>query len=109
MSTYFKTLELGTIAAGGSAEETWTPERDIIIRKVIVNERTGASVNAVKIYIEIAGQTYTKQFVPASVIGTNVEYCWKPDLKIPKGAEIYIKAENAGSSSVTLDVVFEYE
>jgi len=105
----FKTLELGSIAAGGSAYEKWTPEKDITIKKMMINERTGAALNAVKIYIEIAGQTYTKPFVPASIIGSNPEYCWKPNLKVPKGAEIYVKAENAGSSAVNVDIVFEYE
>ena len=109
MPTTFKTIELGSIAAGSSAEDTWTPERDITIKKVIINERGGGTVNAVKIYLSFAGQTYTKPFVPASAIGTSIEYCWKPNLAVAKGTEIYIKAENAGSSDVNIDVVFEYE
>jgi len=109
MVSTFKTLELGTIAAGGSEEATWTPERDIVIKKVLINERTGAAVNALKTYISFAGQTYTKPFVPASAIGTDLQYCWTPNQPIAKGTEIYVKIENAGSSAVTVDVVFEYE
>ena len=109
MPTTFKTIELGSIAAGADKEDTWTPERDIMIKKVIINERGGGAVNAVKIYLSFAGQTYTKPFVPASAIGASIEYCWKPNLAVAKGTEIYVKAENAGSSAVNIDIVFEYE
>ena len=109
MVSTFKTIALGSIAAGSSAEDTWTPEKDVTIKKVLINERSGNAVNAVKVYISFAGQTYTKPFVPASAIGTNLEYCWKPNQPIAKGTEIYVKAENAGSSAVNLDIVFEYE
>ena len=109
MPSVFKTIALGSIAAGSSAEDTWTPERDITIKKILINERSGSAVNAVKIYLSFAGQTYTKSFVPASAIGTSIEYCWKPNLAVAKGTEIYVKAENAGSSAVNIDIVFEYE
>jgi len=109
MATTFKTLELGSIAAGSYAEGEWTPDRDITIRKVVANERTGASLNAVECYISIADVPYTKEIVPLSTIGTNIEYCWKPDLKVPKGSKIYVKCSNTGSSAVNVDIVFEYE
>jgi len=57
MVSTFKTIELGAIAAGAAAEDTWTPERDITIKKIMINERSGAAVNAVKIYLSLAGQT----------------------------------------------------
>ncbi|RLF79220.1 hypothetical protein DRN44_09255 [Thermococci archaeon] len=109
MVSTFKTIELGAIAAGADNEDTWTPERDITIKKIMINERSGAAVNAVKIYLSLAGQTYTKPFVPASAIGSNLEYCWKPNQPVAKGTEIYVKAENAGASEVNIDIVFEYE
>ena len=109
MVTYFKTLNLGTIAANGNAKDSWTPERDIVIRKVMVNEKNGGQLNAVRITITIAGQTLTKPYVPASVVGNNPEYCWKPNMNVSKGSEIEVAAENTGSASVDLEVVFEYE
>ncbi|MBW2672768.1 MAG: hypothetical protein JRD89_05020 [Deltaproteobacteria bacterium] len=109
MTTTFKTLEFGTIEAAATAEDEWTPDKDITIRKVLFNERTGASLNAVEVYIEIAGVPYTKPLVPASIVGTTLEYCWKPDLVVRKGAKIYTKLENTGASAVEVDLVFEYE
>jgi hypothetical protein len=109
MVVTFKTLNTGPISAGGYAEVEWTPDRDVRIKAVVLNERSGASLNNVQVYISIADVPYTKDYAPASVIGTNLEYCWKPDLPVPKGARIYAKLLNSGSSAVNVDVVFLYE
>jgi hypothetical protein len=109
MTTIFKTLNTGSIAAGSYAEVDWTPDRDITIRKVLLVERTDKSLSNVQVYITIADTPYTKDFVPGKAIGTDLQYCWKPDLLVPKGAKIYIKIVNSGSSAINVDVVFEYE
>ena len=109
MATYFKTLNTGSIATGDYAEKEWTPDRDIVIKKMMITERSGASLENVQVYISIADVPYTKDFVPASVIGSNPEYCWKPELKVSKGAKIYVKVTNSTSGSVNCDIVFEYE
>jgi len=109
MPTKFKTLAFGSIAATSYAEEEWTPETDIIIKKVIANEQSGAALNAAQLYLSIADVPYTKTYVPLSVIGNTPEYAWKPDLRVPKGARIYAKVYNAGSSAVNVELIFEYE
>jgi hypothetical protein len=105
----FKSINTGSIAAGSYAEVIWTPDTDIRIKAMVLNERSNASLNNVQVYITIADVPYTRDFVPASTIGTNLEYCWKPDLAVPKGARIYAKLQNSGSSAVNIDVVFLYE
>jgi len=109
MATKFKVLIFGSIGAGNYGEDDWTPERDIIIKKVMANERTGAALNAAQLFLSIADVPYTKTYVPMSVIGNNPEYCWKPELKVPKGARIYAKVFNAGSSDVVPELILEYE
>ena len=109
MATKLKVLIFGSVGAGNYGEDDWTPERDIIIKKVMANERTGAALNAAQLYLSIANVPYTKTYVPMSVIGNNPEYCWKPELKVPKGARIYAKIYNAGSSDIVPELIFEYE
>ena len=109
MATVFKSLNTGSIADGSYAEVEWTPDTNITIRKMLLVERGGASLENVQVYISIADVPYTKDFVPGSVIGSNVEYCWKPDLVVPKGAKIYVKVSNNSGAAVNCDVVFEYE
>jgi len=109
MAETFKTLNTGDIPAGGYKEVEWTPDRDIIIRKGLLNERADKSLSNVQAYISIADVPYTKDFVPARAIGTDLEYCWKPNLPVPKGAKIYIKLTNSRTDAVNVDVVFVYE
>jgi len=105
----FKTLNTGDIDAGSYAEVEWTPDRDITIRKMLLIERSDASLSNVQVFISIADVPYTKDFVPGKAIGTNLEYCWKPNLPVPKGAKIYVKVTNSTSAAKNVDVVFVYE
>jgi len=109
MVTIFKSLNTGSISDGSYAEKEWTPDRDIVIKKMLIIERSGTALDNAQVYISIADVPYTKDFVPGSVIGQDLEYCWKPDLKVPKGARIYIKITNNTGSAIDCDIVFEYE
>lgn len=109
MATKFKTLNTGSINDGAYAEVEWSPSRDITIKKMIMNERSGTAGNNTQVYISIADEPYTLDFVPAAVIGNSPEYCWKPDLAVPKSGKIYIKIMNNEGAAKNWDIVFEYE
>jgi len=76
---------------------------------MLLVERSDQSLSGAQVYITIADVPYTKDFVPGSVIGQDLEYCWKPDLEVKKGAKIYVKIENNTGSTINVDIVFEYE
>lgn len=109
MVSTFKTINTGSIANGNYSEQTWTPSKDITIKKMLLNERSDISLSGAQAFISIADVPYTKDFVPASMIGQDLEYCWRPDLKVSKGARIYVKVTNNTGSSINVDIVFEYE
>ena len=109
MVTHFKTMNTGTIAATAYDEETWTPDTRIVIKKILIIEHDDKPLSNVKAYIKIAGDPYTHDYVPASAIGSDTEYCWKPDLTVEKGAEIYVKLLNNTADSIDCDIVIEYE
>jgi len=109
MVSYFKTLNTGDISNGSYAEKEWTPDRDIIIKKMMLIERHDYSLSNTQVYIAIAGRPYTMDYVPGSVIGQDPEYCWKPNLTVSKGSKIYVKIINNVGSTINVDIVFEYE
>ena len=109
MPPIFKTLNTGSIASGAYKELDWTPDRDVIIRAVLLNERSDYSLSNVQVYISIADVPYTKDFVPGSAVGQDLEYCWKPNLPVPKGAKVYVKITNSCAETINVDVVFIYE
>ncbi len=104
----FKTLNTGDVSNGNDAEVTWTPDRDVTITKMMLIERSDISLSAAQVYISIADVPYTKDYVPGSAIGQDPEYCWKPNLPVPKGAKIYVKIVNSTGYTINVDVVFEY-
>jgi len=109
MTTIFKTQNTGDIATNSYKELDWTPDRRIKVTHVILTEKNDYSLSPVRAYIKIADVPYTKDYVPASVIGQDREYCWKPDLVVEKGAKIYMKLENTGVPTVNIDITYEYE
>ena len=109
MATTWKTLNTGDIAASNYAEKEWTPDTNITIKKMLVIEHSDYSLSNVQAYITISDVPYTKDYVPAAVIGQDPEYCWKPNLSVPKGAKIYVKIQNSTSNTINCDIVFEYE
>lgn len=103
---YFKTIEL-TIAAGGTAEDSWTPETDVRIKKVYVIGQGTVDLTQVDLYIEVAGETKTKALVPAKIFDPSIPVHPDIDWTITSGSKIYIKATNNSSSSYTIRIVFE--
>jgi len=109
MVTFFKTLNTGDLAKDASVELEWTPDRDITIKKVVLTERGDNSLSPVHCFIKIAGVPYTFEYITGTVVGQNLEYCWKPELKVSKGALIYMKILNKGTPTVNIDLTYEYE
>jgi len=109
MATIFKTLNTGNISDGSYAEKDWTPDTNIVIKKMLLIERSDYSLSGAQVYITIADVPYTKDFVPGSVIGQDTEYCWKPNLAVSKGSKIYVKVQNNTGTTINVDIVFEYE
>jgi len=110
MPPYIKALNTGSISTGSYSELRWTPDRDITLTKIIVSERADSpgNLNNVQVYIAVAGVPYTRDFVPANVIGATPEYCYKPNLAIAKGSEVYIKIVNSRATTADIDLVMEY-
>jgi hypothetical protein len=109
MVIYFKTINTGDIPAGSYKEDSWTPDRDITLRKLVLVERSDKSLSNVQFYLTIADEHYTKEYAPAAVIGQNLQYCWAPDLLVKQGSKIYFKIVNSRADTVNVDVVFLYE
>ena len=64
---YWKTIEL-TITAGGSKEDSWTPDTDVRIGKIYAIGKGTVDLSMIDLYIEIAGNTKTRAYIPAWVI-----------------------------------------
>jgi len=109
MAIKFKTLNTGDIAAGASWESEWIPDRDCTIKAVLMVERSEKDLSAVQAYLDFGKEIMTLDYVPASVIGQDLEYCYKPNFFAPKGMRIYTKLTNGRKDTINVDVVYYFE
>jgi len=109
MAIVFKTINTGDIAAGGSIEKEWTTDTDVVIRKMLLIERGEKALDNVQAYFKIGELVVSRDYVPASAIGVDLEYCYKPNLGVSKGTRIYLKLVNSRADSINVDWVTEFE
>jgi len=103
---YWKTIEL-TISAGGSKEDSWTPETNVRIGKIYVIGKGSVDLSLIDLYIEVAGNTKTKAYIPAKVLDPSNQAFPEIDWTITSGSKIYVKATNNDTSDHTIRIVFE--
>jgi len=106
---YFKTVSMGTIGAGNIARETYTFEEAGTLRFIMVNERSGALLNKILVTLTLGADTFTREYVPASVLGTNVQNAYPIDRSVNKGDKLDITILNASTGDVNVDLVLAIE
>jgi len=105
----FKTLNTGDVDPGGSAELEWTTDTNIKIHKMLALDRGEKALDNVQAFLKIGELVTTLDFIPASVLGADLEYCYKPEVGVSKGVRIYCKFVNSRADTVNIDWVTEYE
>jgi hypothetical protein len=103
----FKTIGIGSIAAGGQAESIWESDGDYTLHKIIIVEKTGASINQVEVTIRIDGTILTKDVVPAVVLSLANNNPTIIDTDLKDGQKITFGLKNNESASRNLYAVLE--
>jgi len=106
---YWKVLDLGEIAAGGSSSKSWTADNDYILNKMWAVEVNDESLSNVTATIKVAEEYETKDAIPLSSLGQDLETAWKPKVEISKGQKISITATNNYTASRTVKICLEIE
>jgi len=104
---YFKRVNTGTLADGDAKELTWTPERDVIIKRLFMTARGGTSLENVQVLIKVADVPYTRPDIPGIILGYDSETAWIWDKPVTKGVEVYFKVTNNSGFSDIFDIIME--
>jgi len=78
---YFKTFEHDSITAGATVSGTFTAEEDVVLKRIYIARKDGIALTASTFYLIIGKMVYTREVVPASVLGPDIELT--PELSIP--------------------------
>ena len=104
---YYKTFEEDSISDGDTYEDTWEATEDLIIKRIHIINKSGAGFTDSTFYFKIADRVYTREVVPAVVLGPDVETT--PELNIPiyKGEKLSFTFKNLEGSTVSVYITLE--
>ena len=109
MATIFKTIDVGSIAAGDTSSGSWTSDADYTIKKIVAVEKGGSSLANVTATLRIDEFTFTKDVVPLSVYQGYVNQVPELNYKLEKGRTFYYSITNNTSGSVDIYLVLVLE
>jgi len=104
---YYKTIEKDSLGATSSWSDDWTPDEDLVIKRIYLINKTGTAFTDSTFYLKISENVYTRSVVPAIVLGPDKSV--SPELEIPINAHQKISwtFKNNEASTVSLFLVFE--
>jgi len=109
MALLFKTIDLGTISAGGSKSDTWEVDANYTLKHIIAVEKSGATLTNVVGTFWIDNATFTKEVVPLSVFQGYVNQVPVFDLPLKDGQKFKYSVENRGTTDVNVFIVLVLE
>jgi len=106
---YYKTIEKDSLSAAATWSDDWTPDTDLVIKRIHLINKDGSAFTDSTFYLKIAEDVYTHSIVPAICLGPDKSV--SPELNISVGAHEKISwtFKNNESDTVSLFLVFECE
>jgi len=110
MVFYFKTLNSGSIPAGGTVTKDWTADKDYTIKKVLVVNKGTATIDKVDLTIQFADNFKTLDYVNAYPLAVDLEHAWEPNEPLPRGSRVVVSFKNNdGTNAAQVDFVLLLE
>lgn len=99
MVQYLKTINSGTISAGGTVSKDWTADRDYVIKKVWVVNRGTAETKKIDLTIQFGDHFKTLDYVNAYPFEQTLKNAWEPNESLGKGERVYVSFKNNDTSN----------
>jgi len=103
----FKTIDVGSVAAGATFSGEWISDADYLIKRVYFVDKTGTPLYNVPITARIAEDVWTKDIAPAIIFGPDKLLAPEIDKPITKGEKFEFSGENLTGAAIDLFVVLE--
>lgn len=106
---YYKTIEKDILTTGATWSDDWTPDEDLVIKRIHLIRKDGTDFTESTLYLKIAEDVYTHSIVPVICLGPDKSV--SPELDIPVDAHQKISwtVKNNEAGTVSLFLVFECE
>ena len=104
---YFKHFSVASLADGATWSDSWVADENLIIKRIHLQRGDGAGFTKSTFYFKIAGDVYTREVVPASVLGPDCEVSPELNIKFNKGNKLDFTFKN--QEGTTVDVLLTFE
>jgi len=104
---YWKTIEKDSLADTGSWSDDWTPDEDIVLKRIYLKNKDGSAFTDSTFYLEVAGVPYTHALIPAAVVGPDREVTPEIDVPVKAHQKIAWTFKNNEGATVSLFLTFE--
>lgn len=104
---YFKTIQKNDLADVGSWSDDWTPDQDIVIKRIYLKNKDGSAFTDSTLYLEVAGVPYTHALVPVAILGPDREVSPELGITVKAHQKIAWTFKNNEGATVSLFLSFE--
>lgn len=104
---YFKTIEKDSLTTGSSWTDDWTPDEDLVIKRIYLINKAGKAFTTSTFYLKIDEDVYTRSVVPAYVLGPDKLISPDLDINVSAHQKISWTFKNNEGETVSLFLVFE--
>jgi hypothetical protein len=101
------TVDIGSVAAGATAEKSWEVDGDFTLRRLLFIEKTGASIRAVEVTFRVDTTGYTEDVVPAHVLDPSNNLNPELGIRLTKGQKVVFSVKNNEAAARNLYAVLE--
>jgi len=104
---FYKTFEKDNLADGAVFEETWTPDRDLVLKRIHTKRKDGVALTESTFYFKVAETVYTHALVPAAILGPDILVSPVLDIPIIKGQPFSFTFKNQEGATISIFISFE--
>ena len=109
MPVVFRTLRIENITDGETKEVTWNADKDYVIKHILFKRSDSGQWTDSRTTIWIEGDTFTRDYVPVAILGSDVLNAFPLNIELKKGQQIKISFSNKEGTTISVDIVLVLE
>jgi len=104
---YYKTFDKDAIADGDRFEDSWTPDENLVIKRILIRNKDGSALTKSTFYFKISETVFTHEIVPAAILGPDKFLAPVLDIPIKAGQKYSFTFLN--QEGVAIDIFISLE
>jgi len=104
---FYKTFEKDSLADGAKYEDSWTTDRDLVIKRILIKNKDGSALTKSTFYFKIVEAVYTHPIVPAAILGPDNFMAPVLDIPFKNGEKLDFTFMNLEGAAIDIFISME--